>query len=93
MISPIQFQPVSPAAAGNDTSMQIALAGISAQSKNDLALNMRETAAINQRLTRRQIEIMLANAERALSNESSSRVLSQMFGRFSLLQKLMQSMN
>ena len=42
--------------------------------------------------SRNMLEAMEFHAERALANEGSTRVLSSMFGKFGLVQKIMQNM-
>ena len=41
---------------------------------------------------RQQLKSMLMHAERSLANEETSRALSRLFGKFTLLQKIMQTM-
>lgn len=41
---------------------------------------------------RQQLEAMLTHAERSVANEESARAMSRLFSKFSLLQKIMQSM-
>lgn len=96
MISPLDISAISGISAASQASaetMRIEMARTGAQAQNLMALKFDGARAIDEKMTRAQLETMLMNAERSVANEESSRVLSQMFGRFSLLQKLMQSMN
>jgi hypothetical protein len=92
MISSVDA-PALPNSSASTEAMRVELAKNDAQMQNILALKLDATNSVNQKMTRRQLETMLMHAERSLANEASSRALSQMFGRFALLQKLMQSMN
>lgn len=96
MISPLDISAISGISAtskSNAETMRIEMARTGAQAQNLMALKFDGARAIDEKMTRAQLETMLMNAERSVANEESSRVLSQMFGRFSLLQKLIQSMN
>lgn len=57
-----------------------------------LQVQMQGAQAHSEALARQQLESMLLHAERSLANEESSRVLSSLFNKFSLLQKIMQTM-
>lgn len=96
MISPLDISAIAGLSGNSQASMEamrLEMARTNAQAENLMALKFEGARAIDVKMTRAQLEAMLMNAERSVANEESSRVLSQMFGRFSLLQKLIQSMN
>jgi len=64
----------------------------SRQSARLLQVQMQSANASREASTRQQLESMLMHAERSLANEESSRALSKLFGKFTLLQKIMQTM-
>ena len=61
-------------------------------SKTLLRVKAEQSQRVAAMHTRRQLETLVMNADRALANEASSRVLKSMFGKFSLIQKIMQNM-
>lgn len=96
MFSPLDVSAMTDISASSRATaeaMRLELARTNAQAENLMAVKFDGARAIDVKMTRAQLETMLMNAERSVANEESSRVLSQMFGRFSLLQKLIQSMN
>lgn len=96
MFSPLDVSAmtdISASSRATTEAMRLELARTNAQAENLMAVKFDGARAIDVKMTRAQLETMLMNAERSVANEESSRVLSQMFGRFSLLQKLIQSMN
>lgn len=96
MFSPLDVSAMTDISASSRATaeaMRLELARTNAQAENLMAVKFDGARAIDLKMTRAQLETMLMNAERSVANEESSRVLSQMFGRFSLLQKLIQSMN
>lgn len=57
-----------------------------------LQVKMQTAESHREALTRKQLESMLMHAEKSIANEESSRALSRLFGKFSLLNKIMQTM-
>jgi hypothetical protein len=57
-----------------------------------LHVHMQSAQSFREASMRQQLESMLMHAERSLANEESSRALSSLFNKFSLLQKIMQTM-
>ena len=77
-----------------DQAKQVTSAMARQQEKSNALLRAKTDQAQRVAAThaRRQLELMIMNADRALANEESSRVLKSMFGKFSLIQKIMQNM-
>jgi hypothetical protein len=57
-----------------------------------LRVQMQSAQSHREESVRQQLESMLMHAERAVSNEEAARTMSRLFSKFSLLQKIMQSM-
>lgn len=91
MDSPVDIAGLPPLQHTTDQ-MKFELVQNSVQAKNLLGFKLEGIEAANAAMSKQQLESMLMNAERSLSNEASNRVLSHMFGKFTLLQKIMQSM-
>jgi hypothetical protein len=57
-----------------------------------LNIKMQSAKANHEAVVRQELESMLMYAERSIANEEASRTLSSVFNKFSLLQKIMQTM-
>ena len=68
------------------------IAQASVQSRNQVASSIQSQLSLNQEGAREQLKTMLMNTERAKFNEASNRLLTSMFGKFGLMQKIMQNM-
>jgi len=58
-----------------------------------LQVKLKSVQSLREVQTREQLRMMMMNAEKSIANEESSRALSALFGRFSLLTKIMQTMS
>lgn len=71
---------------------QSLVAAQSNQARDLLQIKLANTHKADLRMARQQLETLHINADRALANETSTRAVDEMFSKFSLLQKIMQSM-
>ena len=72
--------------------LQQEMAANSQHSAKLMRVQMQSAQTQREASVRQQLESMLMHAERSVSNEESARAMSRLFGKFSLLQKIMQSM-
>lgn len=72
--------------------LQQEMAANSHHSAKLLRVQMQSAQTQREASVRQQLESMLMHAERSVSNEESARTMSRLFSKFSLLQKIMQSM-
>jgi len=83
--------PTPSATVGSDQ-LKLEFARTSALDRNLLGRKLDVQRTVQTKMNKQQLESMLMQAERAMSNEASSRELKQLNGKFALLQKIMQSM-
>jgi hypothetical protein len=72
--------------------LQQEMAANSHHSAKLLRVQLESAQTQREESVRRQLESMLMHAERSVANEESARAMSRLFSKFSLLQKIMQSM-
>jgi hypothetical protein len=84
--------PATPDTTAYTAMLRQELAANSRQSAKILQVHMQSAQSFREASMRQQLESMLMHAERSLANEESSRTLSSLFGKFTLLQKIMQTM-
>lgn len=77
---------------GTSHEFRALMAAQSEQASGLMRLKLQNAHSLNLKNARQQLEMMHLHADRALSNERSTRALDEMFGKFSLIQKIMQSM-
>jgi len=63
------------------------------QSKRAADLQFQVSEGSKQAHLRRELDALRFNTERAIANEEASRTMSRIFSKFSLLQKIMQTMS
>jgi ATP-dependent protease HslVU (ClpYQ) peptidase subunit len=76
----------------NTRTLQQELAANSQHASRLMQVNLSNAQTYREETVRHQLESMLMHAERAVSNEESARTMSRLFSKFSMLQKIMQSM-
>ena len=90
-----ELDPGMPMPAQGDRSQAALLAEMkrmSQMSRNGTVSKLEQQFRIDQDMARDQLRSLLMYTERALTNEASNRMLSSMFGKFGLIQKIVQNM-